>query len=590
VRHALILMALNPALPLTLKGEIVTPAWLLANPDTGYMILTGGCVRHLERMGREAWLRRMSARVAAVRDRAKLLGIATDEERLRVAMLASSRANLDAERAVLRRIFPDTDHPGLASLMERARLPDEDVILLIGASPHQFVSMAALSDAALRSAAKAGVPIDAAGLPDLLALPRRVIFQRVDERVANFARCNNERLDEWADAFRVERRMPLDKAACILSVPPERWREPPRQQYVATLLELFEKRVSSAVGRGPLVRFVLGRTTPRLDLTELGSAVRTADALLNHLLAKTDAPVEFDASPSTENPTREVRLRHLISHAQTFRRDTGIDGRYLGFPFLIARDSRASSATRPRLAPVLLWPIALDVQSGAARSATLMFDRDREEVRLNPALENILGAPVFEKWRDARDELLARSSFRSNEVIDLFGALARPRGRSLAPLPGKDAQVSSGTAELVPAATLFNAEFIGQAVSEDLRQMRRRPTTGTALEAAIRVTPGAVDAAEMPNVPEVDRYNSVESDPSQDAAVLKARLSPGLLVEGPPGTGKSQTIVNMVADSIGRSETVLIVCQKQAALRVVEKRQRGRAWEQRAAAWDEESS
>ena len=49
-------------------------------------------------------------------------------------------------------------------------------------------------------------------------------------------------------------------------------------------------------------------------------------------------------------------------------------------------------------------------------------------------------------------------------------------------------------------------------------------------------------------------------------------MSPGLLIEGPPGTGKSQTIVNMVADAIGRGERVLIVCQKQAALKVVQKR------------------
>ena len=49
-------------------------------------------------------------------------------------------------------------------------------------------------------------------------------------------------------------------------------------------------------------------------------------------------------------------------------------------------------------------------------------------------------------------------------------------------------------------------------------------------------------------------------------------MAPGLLVEGPPGTGKSQTIVNIVADAMGRGETVLIVCQKYSALKVVHKR------------------
>ncbi len=43
-------------------------------------------------------------------------------------------------------------------------------------------------------------------------------------------------------------------------------------------------------------------------------------------------------------------------------------------------------------------------------------------------------------------------------------------------------------------------------------------------------------------------------------------------MEGPPGTGKSQTIVNIVGEAIGRGESVLVICQKQAALQVVQKR------------------
>lgn len=54
--------------------------------------------------------------------------------------------------------------------------------------------------------------------------------------------------------------------------------------------------------------------------------------------------------------------------------------------------------------------------------------------------------------------------------------------------------------------------------------------------------------------------------------MLRARTAPGLVVEGPPGTGKSQTIVNMVGDAIGRRQSLLIVCQKHAALEVVHKR------------------
>ena len=65
-----------------------------------------------------------------------------------------------------------------------------------------------------------------------------------------------------------------------------------------------------------------------------------------------------------------------------------------------------------------------------------------------------------------------------------------------------------------------------------------------------------------------------EADFSQERVVWKARKKPGLLVHGPPGTGKSQTIVNVIADALAHDRTILMVCQKQAATRVVMERLR----------------
>jgi primosomal replication protein N'' len=571
-RHALGLMSLNPSLPLTLKGDIITPAWLLQNPVDGYGIITGEVSRQLERMERELWLVRMRVRAEAVRERARLLEIDLDEDRLRIALLASSRARLEAERADLRHLFPETDHAGLSSLLERPRLSDEDLIVVVVAAHHQFISLTALLDAAQEQARLAGVALDNTVAQQSLVRPRREIFAEIDERISNFARCEIPRIDEWADSFRVERRMPLARAAVLLAVPRETWREPPKQQYVANLLQHFEKRVSGSVQRGPLVRFVLGKTTPRVDLAELGTLRRPAEAILNHVIGRTDVPITLDPDAFGSNEQLEARLRRLASHASMFRRDTGIDGRYLGFPFLLVRDTRlASPNAKPRIAPVLLWPVVLDVQAGAGGS-TLVFDREREEIRLNPALEGLLGPQVYVEWREALQEVLERGVVRVGDVIDIFGALARPQGRTLTALPGPDVQVPMGTREIAPCAALFNAEFTGQAISEDLRQLRHASPAGTGLEAALRVSPDGPTAPPLSPSREVTRFLIVKSDPSQDTAILRARMSPGLLIEGPPGTGKSQTIVNMVADAIARAERVLIVCQKQAALKVVQKR------------------
>ena len=42
-----------------------------------------------------------------------------------------------------------------------------------------------------------------------------------------------------------------------------------------------------------------------------------------------------------------------------------------------------------------------------------------------------------------------------------------------------------------------------------------------------------------------------------------------LAIEGPPGTGKSQTITNMIATALDQGKRVLFVAEKQAALDVV---------------------
>ena len=67
-------------------------------------------------------------------------------------------------------------------------------------------------------------------------------------------------------------------------------------------------------------------------------------------------------------------------------------------------------------------------------------------------------------------------------------------------------------------------------------------------------------------------YQVLEADPSQRRAIDAAVRGESFVLEGPPGTGKSQTIANIVAEKLGRGESVLFVSEKQAALDVVQSR------------------
>ncbi|MEM7800225.1 MAG: DUF4011 domain-containing protein, partial [Chloroflexota bacterium] len=67
-------------------------------------------------------------------------------------------------------------------------------------------------------------------------------------------------------------------------------------------------------------------------------------------------------------------------------------------------------------------------------------------------------------------------------------------------------------------------------------------------------------------------YHVVDADSSQTLALLDVAVGRNLVIQGPPGTGKSQTITNIIAEAIGRDETVLFVSEKMAALEVVKRR------------------
>ena len=67
-------------------------------------------------------------------------------------------------------------------------------------------------------------------------------------------------------------------------------------------------------------------------------------------------------------------------------------------------------------------------------------------------------------------------------------------------------------------------------------------------------------------------YCPLSADSSQLAAVLYSAMGKTFVLHGPPGTGKSQTITNIIAHNMALGRKVLFVSEKKAALDVVHRR------------------
>lgn len=64
----------------------------------------------------------------------------------------------------------------------------------------------------------------------------------------------------------------------------------------------------------------------------------------------------------------------------------------------------------------------------------------------------------------------------------------------------------------------------------------------------------------------------ISADSSQLSAICAAGKDKSFVLHGPPGTGKSQTITNIIANALFQGKSVLFIAEKMAALSVVQKR------------------
>ena len=68
---------------------------------------------------------------------------------------------------------------------------------------------------------------------------------------------------------------------------------------------------------------------------------------------------------------------------------------------------------------------------------------------------------------------------------------------------------------------------------------------------------------------ENDKYFLSQLDFSQEEAVLSIDNKKIVTIEGPPGTGKSEVIASIISNNIMKNKTILMVCEKNAALKVI---------------------
>ena len=255
-----------------------------------------------------------------------------------------------------------------------------------------------------------------------------------------------------------------------------------------------------------------------------------------------------------------TRFRGLAYKAKTIVEETGANNLYLALGSL--NWSVAPKQGGPRRAvksPLILVPVTLVAgrrgghyqlvldEAGASTPNFCLIEKLRQEEKLSiPGLEN----PV-------EDE-------HGIDLAATFDAVRKALAEN-----GLGFHVDE-TADL---AILQFAKFrLWKDLDDSWEQLATAPLVRHMIE-----TPGtdyldpAADA-ELGDLDELDAACPIPADGSQLEAIAAAVAGRTFVLEGPPGTGKSQTITNLLARAIAGGKRVLFVAEKRAALDVVNAR------------------
>jgi len=278
-------------------------------------------------------------------------------------------------------------------------------------------------------------------------------------------------------------------------------------------------------------------------------------------------PAKHHASKLTPFEDAVRRVRGITRTARAYEEERGVRTLFLACGVASWTSSRAS---RPPAAPVLLVPVEIRSRGASQKDFDLstlgdleinptllhllrvefQLKIDPQELFENTAMDGAIDTPdeldlAFE-WLSRRCEQVAGWSIAERFVLGNFWYAKLPMVRDL------ETSIDTLSSHDVAAA------LAGHSGAKDA-VIARRGSSALDLDLVDRLDPH-------------DEFNVLDSDSSQSLAIARVLNGDDLVLKGPPGTGKSQTIANLICNAIGNGKRVLFVAEKRAAIDAVTKR------------------
>lgn len=256
----------------------------------------------------------------------------------------------------------------------------------------------------------------------------------------------------------------------------------------------------------------------------------------------------------------DKRAVEIYRKTQTALQEGGSNTLYLAMGFLLWK--RDNKDDKRFMAPLILHPVSLERKS--VRSGIKLYSHD-DEPRFNTTLLEMLRKDFSIDIKGLDGELPTDES-----GIDVNGVWNTVR-KAVKEVPGF---------EVIEDVVLGHFSFAKYLMWKDLvdrsEALKNSRIVRHLIETPRDPYPSEIGFVEQDSLDRdyapSDLLVPLSADASQMSAIATAELGKDFIIIGPPGTGKSQSISNMIAHLLGKGKTVLFVSEKTAALEVVYRR------------------
>ena len=251
-------------------------------------------------------------------------------------------------------------------------------------------------------------------------------------------------------------------------------------------------------------------------------------------------------------------VKFLYRMARTAMEENGANSLFLALGLLKWYESDKS--VQPRYAPILLLPVDLVRKGG--ETGYVIRSRD-EDMILNITLIELLK----QQFHINLSGLNPLPTDQHGVDVKLVFATLRQYLSSM-----KRWNVLE---ETMLGLFSFNKFVMWNDIHTNASKLKVNPVIATLMENKLKWQDNieSVDSRMLDKSIKPQRYAiPLDVDSSQMEAVIDSGEGKSFILHGPPGTGKSQTITNMIANALYQGKRVLFVAEKMAALEVVQKR------------------